>query len=323
MGGKMGNYLTAADTFDDWKNDLLSGEPPTFFRIAEHGPLSQVEVGPRLVTLFGGAPGAGKTAFIMQAVVDALRLDSSLRAVVCNVEMGPRALLDRQLSRLSGVPLTSIRYRSLGEEHADRIDVGLKAIDSIGERLCFVRPPFTLTNVAATVDHFAPLNTADDRLLIVVDYIQRIPIGNRGESTQADRRGAVDASMTYLRGFAEAGAAVLVISSVGRQRDKHGRSSYDSDAMNLASFKESGELEFGADDAWILTQPDESDPTRDLLHLKARYSERGRMRLRFNGSVQQFEAEDDYEGNTGGKMLASLQGLWDSTSTTGGTKWTP
>jgi len=47
------------------------------------------------------------------------------------------------------------------------------------------------------------------------------------------------------------------------------------------------------------------------------------MRLRFNGSVQQFEAADDDEGNTGGKMLASLQGLWDSTSTTGGTKWTP
>ncbi|MFN9911238.1 MAG: DnaB-like helicase C-terminal domain-containing protein, partial [Pirellulaceae bacterium] len=60
-----------------------------------------------------GAPGAGKTSFVMQIVVDALRLTPNLRAVVCNVEMPPEVLLDRQLSRLSGVPLEAIRYRRL------------------------------------------------------------------------------------------------------------------------------------------------------------------------------------------------------------------
>ena len=67
------NYRTAADVFDDWRDDVLTGKPPTLYPVGT-GELSRIEVGPKLVTLFGGAPGAGKTAFTMQCVVDALRL---------------------------------------------------------------------------------------------------------------------------------------------------------------------------------------------------------------------------------------------------------
>ena len=125
----MAKFITASDAFANWKNDLLSGKSPTFFRIADQGPLSKLEIGPKLVTLFGGSPMAGKTAFVCQAIVDAMRLDEDLRAVVCNVEMGPDVLLDRQLARLSGVPLGNIRYRNLGSEHADRVAIGLEAIE--------------------------------------------------------------------------------------------------------------------------------------------------------------------------------------------------
>ena len=77
---------TAADVFDGWKEDVLTGSPPVFYPIGS-GELARLEIGPGLVTLFGGAPGAGKTAFAMQAVTDALRLTPTLRALVCNVEM--------------------------------------------------------------------------------------------------------------------------------------------------------------------------------------------------------------------------------------------
>ena len=39
----------------------------------------------------------------MQLAVDGLRLNSDLRAVVCNIEMPASVLLDRQLARLSGI----------------------------------------------------------------------------------------------------------------------------------------------------------------------------------------------------------------------------
>jgi replicative DNA helicase len=81
-------YQSAADTFDTWRDDVLTGQPPVLYPIG-NGELARIEIGPKLVTLLGGAPGAGKTAFTMQAVVDALRLTTTLRALVCNIENWP------------------------------------------------------------------------------------------------------------------------------------------------------------------------------------------------------------------------------------------
>ncbi|HLA85602.1 MAG TPA: hypothetical protein VJL29_12485 [Thermoguttaceae bacterium] len=88
----------------------------------------------------------------MQCVIDGLRLNASLRVVVCNVEMPPKVLLDRQLARLSGVDLTTIRYRQFRAEHATRIDQAIRTLEPLADRLAFVKPPFNLENIAATAD---------------------------------------------------------------------------------------------------------------------------------------------------------------------------
>lgn len=268
------------------------------------GPLARVEIGPGLVTLIGGAPGAGKTAFVMQAVVDALRLTSTLRALVCNIEMPAAVLLDRQLARLSGIDLQTIRYRRLAAEHADRIDQAMHTLESVADRLAFVKPPFGLENVAAGADAFH----AD---LIVLDYLQRIaPPGQH-----ADKRGSVDATMSYLRQFADAGVAIIVVAAVGRTKDKQGRSSYAGDGLNLASFRESSELEFGADDAFILVPSPKDDDQVVLRHLKARHTEAKDLVLRFDRACQRFESPN-YEwsdGRDSGKLTSALSALWNRT----------
>lgn len=308
-----GKFVIAADAMDDWRDDVLTGKPPTFFPIAEDGPLSRIEIGPKMITLVGGAPGAGKTAFIMQSVVDALRLSPDLKAVVCNIEMPAEVLMDRQLSRLSGVTLDDIRYRRLNELHADRVDTALATMDGFADRLCFVRPPFTLENVAMTAGSFASF-ASGAKVLLVFDYIQRIT--PPGESV--DKRGSIDATMNYLRQFADAGAAVIVVSSVGRQRDNKGRSSYSGESMNLASFKESGELEFGADDAFILTHGETQGVVR-LNHLKARHRATEDVEMQFSGATQSFVAIENDGGDVvdGGGLVAVnpvLSGAWSSKS---------
>ena len=300
------NFQTAADVFDRWREDVLCGEPPTLYPIGSGG-LGRIEIGPKLVTLFGGAPGAGKTAFTMQAAVDALRLTPTLRALVCNVEMPAEVLLDRQLARLSGVDVTTIRYRQFGDEHADRLDQALCTLEPLAERLAFVRPPFNLGNVAAAADAFH----AD---LLLLDYIQRIPPpGEHG-----DRRGSVDATMNYLRQFADAGVAVMVVAAVARTKDKRGRSSYAGDGLNLASFRESSELEFGADDAFILVPDgDEDDDTVTLRHLKARHTEPKDLTFRFDRRCQRFSEAEDAQfwspPQEEGKLQSDLASLWDRT----------
>ena len=270
------SFQTAEEVLHGWRDDVLSGNPPTFYPIGE-GDLRRIEIGPGLVTLFGGAPGAGKTAFTMQAVVDALRLTPRLRAVVCNIEMPPAVLLDRQLARLAGIDLTTIRYRRLTGNHAERIETGLNTLEGLTDRLAFVRPPFDLSNVAAVADEF-------NAGLIILDYIQRIhPPGEYG-----DRRGSVDATMSHLRAFADSGVAVVVLSAVGRTRDSAGRSSYSGEGLNLASFRESSELEFGADDAFILTPDGSSENEVVLRHLKSRNGECRDLRMLFDKPRQSF-----------------------------------
>jgi replicative DNA helicase len=302
-----GRFVTGADAIDAWRDDLMTGKAPTLYRIAESGPLAGFEIGPKLITLIGGGPGDGKTAFVMQGVFDALRLNPTLRVVVCNVEMPPEVLLERQLSRVAGVPLDVIRHRRIGAEHAERVDIGLAMLGELVDRVAFVRPPFDLANVAAVVDAFAPLDDGGGSML-VVDYLQRIAVP--GQS--GDRRGSIDALMGHLREFADAGVAVVAVSAVGRQRDKAGRSGYSAESMGLGAFRESSELEFGADSAFIVAKYPDEPSRRTLLHLKARHGELSDIELSFDGATQRFDvaAAPTIQAN---KVRLKLADLWAST----------
>jgi replicative DNA helicase len=297
------HFRSAADVLAGWRDDVLSGKPPTLYPVGV-GDLERLEIGPGLVTLFGGAPGAGKTGFTMQLVLDALRATPRLRALVCNIEMPAQTLLDRQLARLSGIDLTTIRYRRLRTEHQERIEQGLATLDDLGDRLAFVGAPFTLDNVAGCADAFE----AD---LLLLDYIQRIPPpGNHN-----DRRGAVDATMCYLRQFADAGVAVVVVAAVSRSKDSRGRSSYG-EGLNLASFRESSELEFGADDAFILVPDADDAGAVTLRHLKSRHGEARDIPLRFEGKYQRFTPLNGSSTSSPERaaLQAQLRALWGSTN---------
>ncbi len=180
------------------------------------------------------------------------------------------------------------------------------------DRLCFVRPPFNLVNVAASADAFG---AAGQGGLIVLDYIQRIQ--PPGVANGGDKRGSVDACMDYLRQFASVGVAVIVVSAVGRSKDKQGRNSYK-DGLNLASFRESSELEFGADSAFILSPDSEGDGVT-LKHLKDRYGECRDIPLRFDGEHQSFTLACAMAppGAGTGPLLASLESLWNATPAAG------
>jgi replicative DNA helicase len=298
-------FTTGESAFDAWRDDVMSGKPPTFFKIGT-GELSRIEIGPGLVTLIGGAPGAGKTAFAMQSAIEAMRFSDSIRVLVCNVEMPPGVLLDRQLARLSGVDSRRIRHRNIDATDADAVDKAMRTLETIADRVAFVRPPFTLENVAKSYDEFS----AD---MLILDYIQRIAPPGEHDSG----RGSVNTTMGLLREFADAGAAVVVLSAVGRTKDKAGRSSYHGDGLNLASFRESSELEFGADDAFILTADHDApaESTVRLKHLKSRHGECRDVTMRFDKGVQSMTPlSADAPAHTRPKISAALAAAWNASA---------
>lgn len=296
-------YISGADALGSWRDDVLTGTPPILYPVGT-GALASVQVGPGIVTLIGGAPTAGKTALSMQLLIDALRLTPNLRAVVCNVEMPPAVLLDRQLARLSGIDLTLIRHRRLTAEHAGRIDAAFTTLEPLAERLSFVRPPFDLANVAATAD-------ASGAGLLLLDYLQRI----RPPGKIDDKRGAVDTLMDFLRQFADAGVAVLAVAAVGRTKDGKGRSSYDPNGLGLASFKESGELEYGADSAYLLAPDANGGNAVTLRCLKDRNGEPIDITLHFDRRRQRFIVADGGKppAPDPGKLRAALDAVWRTT----------
>lgn len=298
-------YTVAADALTDWRDTLFNGATPTFYEVGA-GVFELVEIGPGRVIVIGGPPGGGKTALVTQWTIDALRAVPTLRAVLCSVEMSVPVLLDRQLARLAGVPLDVIARRKLDASHAERIDRGLATLESVADRLAFVDPPFELGNVADTADEFGGE-------LLTLDYLQRIrPPGEHG-----DKRGRVDALMGFLRQFAEAGCAVLCVSAVARSKDRRGRSTYDGDALSLASYRESSELEYGADLAYMLVGNPDAPEAMTLRCLKHRHGEPVDISLRFERSIQSFTPTEPATEMPGecGKLAASLRVLWGSTPT--------
>jgi replicative DNA helicase len=265
------NLVTGADLLGTWLADVETGTPPTRFRLS--APFAPLDVRPGRLILFGGPPGAGKTAALLQTGIDLLRLNDTVRLVVANVEMSPRLLLERVISRVSGVPLTAITDRTLNPEQRARVRAAVGALAPAAARLAFAGPPFALEHVALAGTEFQ----AD---VLILDYVQRFTVGAEAR----DQRDRLDSAMGVLRKFCDSGAAVLAAAAVSRQRGSSG-SNYH--GLNLASFRGSSELEYGSDACYLLV-PDREGPGVSFECGKNRYGSTEGFRVLFDPVHQSF-----------------------------------
>ncbi len=202
----------------------------------------------------------------MQWVFMALLLNPELRVAVANVEMSAMRLLDRQLARLSGVPLSRILRREYEPMDAYRLTKGFERIRAVVDRIAFVQGPYDLARVADVADEFE----AD---LLVFDYLQRFDVAGRHNGL----REKINAQMSMLRQFAASGVGIIAAAALTRSKDSAGRSSYGGKHLGMASFRESSELEYGCDEAFLLfahrrrreVEEDESIQRMMLAHVKS------------------------------------------------------
>jgi hypothetical protein len=105
--------------------------------------------------------------------------------------------------------------------------------------------------------------------MICIDYFQRLSV----TGDWPDKRSALNHCLDTFRRWATAERSLVVVSSVGRQRTgPHGRSSYDN--LNMASFKETGELEYASDDIYMLNAGQKGEGQQVCLsHLGSREAE--------------------------------------------------
>jgi replicative DNA helicase len=263
------SFTTGADLFGSWFADVERGEPPVRYGVPS--PFDSLDIRPGRLILFGGPPGVGKTAALLQVGIDLLRGNPAARLLMANVEMAPVLLAERIVSRLTAVPLSAIADRTLAADQLDRVRAAVAALTPIAGRLAFLHAPFGLEHVAAA-------GTAFGANVLMIDYIQRFV----GDSSK-DRREQLETAATVLRRFCDAGAATLAVSAVARQRSNSG-STYR--GLNLASFRGSSELEYGADAAYLFAPGEGRIVT--LQCEKNRYGPCADIVTTFDATIQTF-----------------------------------
>jgi replicative DNA helicase len=239
-------------------------------------PFDALDLRPGRVILFGAPPATGKTTAVGQIVADALTHQPNLRAVLGNVEMSAEALTEKFLARFAAVPLEALQNRELLPDERARVERAKEEHAGLLERVAFLDPPFTLPHLAGAMVDFRAR-------LCVVDYAQRFATGT------GDDRVRLDDLMSGVRKLATAGACVLLVSSVARQKSSSGSSTYD--GLGLASFRGSSELEFGADLVFII-DADVKAGVAVLRCVKDRFRLPRDIPLRFDAARQTFTTGD-------------------------------
>ncbi len=261
-------YKSLAEIMPTWRKQVLTGISVQRYKVGG-GVFRYVPLIPGQIILIGAQPGAGKTCLVGGWVFNALVNHPDLKAVICNVEMPPDRLLNRELARVSGVPLDTIENGTfrISSDLVTQVKSGLATIGGLTDRVYFSDP-----NLNAACQTVATTGAG----ILVLDYIQRLTLGN------GDMRQRITDTMDFIRKVArEYHTAVIVVSAVSRGSSREG--AYQN--MTLGSFRESSELEYGADDCYTLEQ---DGNIRLLRHLKARYSSTHDMRMTFQGEYQRF-----------------------------------
>jgi len=198
------------------------------------------------ITAIGAETGFGKSALVNQAAW-ALAMRGDARVLFANVELAPALIMARQIARMTGRheqapvhPLAILRgSTSQAEAH--------RAAEALEE----LRPALGRVVIATDCRHIDGIRREirkHDPDIVVLDYIQRIKAGH-----DLDTRQSMNTLAEEMRRMADDGLAVVAVSAMNRQWDK----------KSASGFRESSEVEYGADFAYTLAREEQTD----ILHV--------------------------------------------------------
>jgi KaiC/GvpD/RAD55 family RecA-like ATPase len=220
--------------------------------------------GLRGINIMGGQPKAGKSCFFIQVSTDMAR--RKIPVIYYDFENGRQKIYTRTLCRLSKLSEKEIRQTDLKQESAERLDAAHQELKDMLPYFRVVTDRRLGPNIMRRQIEFLQNETRTDHALVVVDSLHKLPFKNLSE-----RRAGIDEWLRHMEAIRdEHNVSFLVISELSRSEG----GSY-SEKPSLGSFKESGDIEYSADNAMILTPhwdplaPISSEEKRSALWLVA------------------------------------------------------
>ena len=251
-----------------------------------------LEVGTHVVL---GAPGAGKTAFVMQTAAQC-----GFPSLFVTCEMSPRELLFRHTARVlhdqdprTRVTLSKLKSGSLSPEQVlDYVRQGIRA----APKLCLVDATRDAVS-PSTIAELGSLARGDEKhLLIVIDSLHSWVSAYAEGLTEYEALGAGILALNRIA--AELRCPVLYISERNRAHMKNGGQSSGAGNRKIEYGCEA-ELDMGLDPDNDAQKPDENGfVSYPMIVRKNRHGGRGReVQVKFLGPFQKFvDLEEGVDG---------------------------
>ncbi len=193
------------------------------------------------INVIGGAPKVGKSCFMIQIATDMAR--RGIPVIYYDFENGRQKILQRTLVRLSRLTLSGLQVGRFNDEDRRRYQQACQEFKKLLTWFRIVNDRRLTPEIMRRHIDFMRHETQREYTVVVVDSLHKLPFKDLSE-----RRSGIDA---WLRQFEsirdEMQVSFLVISELSRG-DK---GSYR-ETPHLGVFKGSGDIEYSADNAFVL-----------------------------------------------------------------------
>lgn len=211
--------------------------------------------GLRGINIMGGPPKAGKSCFFMQISTKIAR--RKVPVIYYDFENGRQKIYMRTLVRTSSLPEKKIRSGRMDADESGQLDNAMKEFDQMLTYFRVVTDRQLSPEVMRRHIDFLKHETRKDDLLIVLDSLHKLPF-----KSLTERRTGIDFWLRQIEAIRdEHQVCFLVISELTR-----GKGGGYGEKPDMGSFKESGDIEYSADNAMILSpnwDPLDPSSTRD------------------------------------------------------------
>ena len=240
--------------------------------------------GIRGINIMGGPPKAGKSCFYMQVSTEMARRKSPV--IYYDFENGRQKIYARTLCRLSRLSDREIRRDYASDKVSERLQRSRPEFQEILKSFRVVTDRKLNPDIMRRQIDFLQHETRRDFTVVVVDSLHKLPFKNL-----SDRRTGIDSWLRHMEAIRdEQNTAFFVISELSRGEGNR----YDN-KPDLGAFKETGDIEYSADNAMIL-MPD-WDPV-DPISTEERTSSLWLVASRENspGKIASYRLEYPYWG---------------------------
>ncbi len=196
------------------------------------------------INILGGQPKAGKSTFFMQISTEAAR--RGMPVIYYDFENSRQKIYLRTLCRLSRLSEASLRHENPDPAAAEALRQAQEEMKTMMRFFRVVTDRKLGPDIMRRQIDFIKHELRMDSCMVVIDSLHKLPFKSLSE-----RRTGIDEWLRHMESIRdEQQASFLVVSELSRGRE----GSYSREP-DLGSFKESGDIEYSADNAIIL-QPD-------------------------------------------------------------------